>query len=44
VIFQLFSFFRAYLLQFSGMGELSIMARRREGDSGNNFKAEVQDP
>jgi hypothetical protein len=31
-------------LQFSGMGELSIMARSIEGDSGNNFKAEVQDP
>jgi len=26
------------------MGELSIMARSIEGDSGNNFKAEVQDP
>jgi hypothetical protein len=37
-------FFRAYLLHFSGTGELSTIARSIEGDSGNNFKAKVKGP
>jgi hypothetical protein len=44
VIFKLFSSFRAYLLQFSGPGELSIMARSRDVNSGNNLEAKVKDP